>query len=104
MAAGTADSVLVIAAESTSTMVNPADSATAPIFGDGAGAVVLRRARPGQAATLGPAIWGSDGTLADAIAIPAGGVRKRAAANSAGASALDSPSREGRSVRPRRRS
>lgn len=85
IAAGTADSVLVIAAESTSTMVNPADSATAPIFGDGAGAVVLRRARPGQAATLGPTIWGSDGTLADAIAIPAGGARKRTAADSAGA-------------------
>ncbi|MCX4546376.1 beta-ketoacyl-ACP synthase 3 [Streptomyces sp. NBC_01565] len=85
IAAGTADSVLVIAAESTSTMVNPQDSATAPIFGDGAGAIVLRRARPGQEATLGPTIWGSDGTLADIIAIPAGGARQRAAADAAGA-------------------
>ncbi|MFI1172655.1 3-oxoacyl-ACP synthase III family protein [Streptomyces melanogenes] len=79
IATGTAASVLVIAAESTSTMVNPADSSTAPIFGDGAGAVVLRAARPGQASTLGPTVWGSDGTLADAIAIPAGGSRQRAA-------------------------
>lgn len=79
IATSTAASVLVIAAESTSTMVNPADSSTAPIFGDGAGAVVLRGARPGQASTLGPTVWGSDGTLADAIAIPAGGSRQRAA-------------------------
>ncbi|MFB7788204.1 beta-ketoacyl-ACP synthase 3 [Streptomyces vinaceus] len=85
IAAGTAGSVLVIAAESTSTMVNPADSATAPIFGDGAGAVVLRRARPGQEATLGPTIWGSDGTLADTISIPAGGARQRSAADTDGA-------------------
>ncbi|MFI1100663.1 3-oxoacyl-ACP synthase III family protein [Streptomyces melanogenes] len=84
IAAGTAASVLVIAAESTSTMVNPADSSTAPIFGDGAGAVVLRGARPGQVSTLGPTVWGSDGTLADAIAIPAGGSRQRAASSSGG--------------------
>ncbi|MFF3070227.1 beta-ketoacyl-ACP synthase 3 [Kitasatospora sp. NPDC057904] len=85
IAAETADTVLVIAAESTSTMVNPTDAATAPIFGDGSGAVVLRRARPGQEPTLGPTVWGSDGTLADAIAIPAGGARQRASRHPAGA-------------------
>ncbi|MEV4868009.1 beta-ketoacyl-ACP synthase 3 [Streptomyces syringium] len=75
-----ADSVLVIGAESSSTMMNPADSSTAPIFGDGAGAAVLRRAAPQQVPTFGPTVWGSDGTLADAIAIPAGGSRQRAPA------------------------
>ncbi|MFD9380821.1 beta-ketoacyl-ACP synthase 3 [Streptomyces sp. NPDC059999] len=83
IAGETADTILVIAAESTSTMVNPADSATAPIFGDGAGAVVLRRARPGEQPTFGPTRWGSDGTLADAIAIPAGGARQRASSHPA---------------------
>ncbi|WP_424893171.1 3-oxoacyl-ACP synthase III family protein [Streptomyces sp. XH2] len=77
IAAGTAGSVAVIGAESSSTMINPADPGTAPIFGDGAGAAVLRRARPGEPPTFGPTAWGSDGTLADAIAIPAGGSRRR---------------------------
>ncbi|MFD5420890.1 3-oxoacyl-ACP synthase III family protein [Streptomyces sp. NPDC127069] len=69
--------VLVIGAESASTMINPADPSTAPIFGDGAGAAVVRRAEPGEEGTFGPMVWGSDGTLADAIAIPAGGSRQR---------------------------
>lgn len=77
IAASTAATVLVIGADSSSTMVNPADSSTAPIFGDGAGAVVVRRALPGEPGALGPTAWGSDGTLADAIAIPAGGSRQR---------------------------
>ncbi|MEU1816988.1 beta-ketoacyl-ACP synthase 3 [Streptomyces roseifaciens] len=77
IAAATAGTVLVIGAESSSTMVDPRDSSTAPIFGDGAGAAVLRRAEAGEPPTFGPSVWGSDGTLADAIAIPAGGSRRR---------------------------
>jgi 3-oxoacyl-[acyl-carrier-protein] synthase-3 len=48
------------------------------IFGDGAGAVLLRAGEPGQAGALGPFDLGSDGDLADLIAIPAGGSRQRA--------------------------
>lgn len=88
IANGATGSVLVIGAESSSTMVNPADSSTAPIFGDGAGAAVLRRARPGEEPTFGPTVWGSDGTLADAIAIPAGGSRQRAASADLGGADL----------------
>ncbi|WP_153816197.1 ketoacyl-ACP synthase III [Streptomyces sp. SUK 48] len=75
--ATSARTVVVIGAESASTMINPADPSTAPIFGDGAGAAVVRRAEPGESSTFGPTVWGSDGTLADAIAIPAGGSRQR---------------------------
>ncbi|MDX6762076.1 MULTISPECIES: ketoacyl-ACP synthase III [Streptomyces] len=75
--ATSAGTVLVVGAESASTMVNPADPSTAPIFGDGAGAAVVRRAEQGEDSTFGPTAWGSDGTLADAIAIPAGGSRQR---------------------------
>ncbi|MFJ7592222.1 3-oxoacyl-ACP synthase III family protein [Streptomyces sp. NPDC097617] len=69
--------VLVIGAECASAMINPEDLNTAPLFGDGAGAAVLRGAGEGEAATFGASVWGSDGTLADIIAIPAGGSRRR---------------------------
>jgi 3-oxoacyl-[acyl-carrier-protein] synthase-3 len=77
IAAGLADSVLVIGAEAFTTIVDPSDRATASIFGDGAGAVVLRagdRSEPG--ALLGFDL-GSDGALADLIWVAAGGSRRR---------------------------
>ncbi|MDT0611075.1 beta-ketoacyl-ACP synthase III [Streptomyces lancefieldiae] len=73
--AGTAGSVLVIGAEKMSAVIDPADRQTAPIFGDGAGAVVLTAGRADEPGVLGPAAWGSDGEHADAIHIPAGGSR-----------------------------
>jgi 3-oxoacyl-[acyl-carrier-protein] synthase III len=76
---GTADTVLLIGAEAFTTLVNPEDRTTAPIFGDGAGAVVLRRGEPDEPGALGPFDLGSDGALADLLAIPAGGSRQRSA-------------------------
>ncbi|KUL39360.1 3-oxoacyl-ACP synthase [Streptomyces sp. NRRL F-4489] len=79
IASGVAESVLFIGAEAFTTMVNPADRGTAPIFGDGAGAVVLRRGTPDEPGAVGPFDLGSDGSLADLLAIPAGGARQRSA-------------------------
>ncbi|MDX3225146.1 beta-ketoacyl-ACP synthase III [Streptomyces sp. ME19-01-6] len=76
---GTADTVLLIGSEAFTTLVNQADRTTAPIFGDGAGAVVLRRGEPDEPGALGPFDLGSDGALADLLAIPAGGSRQRSA-------------------------
>ncbi|MFD3504189.1 beta-ketoacyl-ACP synthase III [Streptomyces sp. NPDC058676] len=73
--AGTAGTVLVIGAEKMSAVIDPADRSTAPIFGDGAGAVVLRAGHADEPGALGPAAWGSDGEHADAIYIPGGGSR-----------------------------
>ncbi|MQY10995.1 3-oxoacyl-[acyl-carrier-protein] synthase 3 [Streptomyces sp. RB5] len=76
IAAGQARRVLVIGAETYSTILDPADRTTGVIFGDGAGAVVLaaepETGRPG--ALLGVDL-GSDGALRDLIRIPAGGSR-----------------------------
>ncbi|MFJ5841759.1 beta-ketoacyl-ACP synthase III [Streptomyces shenzhenensis] len=72
-----ATAVLVIGAEAYSTVLDPQDRTTRPIFGDGAGAVVLRaghRSDPG--ALLGMDL-GSDGSGADLIQIMAGGSRQR---------------------------
>lgn len=61
---GTAKNVLVIGSEKLSDFTNPTDRATAFIFADGAGAVVV-----GQSAEqgIGPAAWGSDSDQRDAI-------------------------------------
>jgi 3-oxoacyl-[acyl-carrier-protein] synthase-3 len=46
--AGTSEMALVIGAETLSRMINPADYKTYPLFGDGAGAILLTRGGPNQ--------------------------------------------------------
>lgn len=75
-----AETVLLIGAEAFTTLVNPEDRVTRPIFGDGAGAVVLRRGSPEEPGAIGPFDLGSDGKLADLLAIPGGGSRQRSTA------------------------
>ena len=74
---GTAENVLLVGAEAFTTFVNPDDRTTRPIFGDGAGAVVLSKGGDAQLGTIGPIDLGSDGALADLLAINAGGSRQR---------------------------
>jgi len=62
--AGTSKKVLVIGAEKISDFTDPTDRATAFIFADGAGAVVIgESSEPG----IGPVEWGSDSENRDAI-------------------------------------
>ena len=61
---GTAKYVLVIGAEKLSDFTNPDDRATAFIFSDGAGAVVIG---PSDEPGIGPTAWGSDSDQRDAI-------------------------------------
>lgn len=77
IATDVAERVLVIGADTYSTIVNPTDQMTTAIFGDGAGAVVLRRGEADELGALGPFDLGSDGDLAELIWIPAGGSRQR---------------------------
>ena len=69
--AGTARSALVIGAEKLSTVTDRTDPATGPLFGDGAGAVVLLPG-PGPLSIRASAWW-ADGRLASALVRPAGG-------------------------------
>jgi 3-oxoacyl-[acyl-carrier-protein] synthase III len=62
--AGTARHVLLIGAEKLSDFTDPLDRATAFIFADGAGAVVIG---PSNDAGIGPTIWGSTAETRDAI-------------------------------------
>ncbi|MEV8335054.1 beta-ketoacyl-ACP synthase III [Streptomyces niveus] len=78
IAAGQAGRVLVIGAETYSTILNPSDRATSCIFGDGAGAVVLAGTESSdQAGDILGVDLGSDGSRKELIRIPAGGSRQR---------------------------
>ncbi|MGH8934315.1 MAG: beta-ketoacyl-ACP synthase III [Egibacteraceae bacterium] len=76
ISAGIADRVLCIGAEAISRYLNPDDRNTAVIFGDGAGALVLRAGERDEAGAVGPFDLGSDGEHGDLIAVPAGGSRR----------------------------
>ncbi len=78
--AGIAERVLCIGAEAISSFINPLDRNTAVIFGDGAGAVVLRAGDPDELGAVGPFDLGSDGERGDLIAVTAGGSRQPPAA------------------------
>jgi 3-oxoacyl-[acyl-carrier-protein] synthase III len=73
--AGIADSVLVIGAEVFTSILNPGDRTNRAIFGDGAGAVVVRAGSRDEAGAFGPFTLGSDGRGAELIMVPAGGSR-----------------------------
>lgn len=75
--AGHAETVLVIGAETYSSIVDPDDRAAQAIFGDGAGAVVLRAGSADEPGAVGRCVLGSDGDNFDLIQIPAGGSRQR---------------------------
>ncbi len=77
IAAGIAETVLVIGAEIMSRIVDPSDRGTAVLFGDGAGAVVLSAGEAGEPGAVGPFDLGSDGARADLLIVPAGGSRRR---------------------------
>ncbi|GAA4660378.1 beta-ketoacyl-ACP synthase III [Streptomyces chumphonensis] len=79
LATGAARRVLVIGADAYSTIVDPGDRTNAVIFGDGAGAVVLRSGSPEELGALGPFDLGSDGAGEDLITVRAGGSRQRSA-------------------------
>lgn len=71
IAAGHADTALVVAAEKMSAIVDWTDRTTCVLFGDGSGAAVLQRAQ-GKAGILS-SHHQSDGKLADILYRPAGG-------------------------------
>ncbi len=68
---GSAETVLVIGAEKMSAIVDWKDRATCVLFGDAAGATVLRRASRGRG--ILSAFLRSDGTLAELLYRPSGG-------------------------------
>jgi 3-oxoacyl-[acyl-carrier-protein] synthase-3 len=74
MAAGSAETALVVGVEKLSAITDWKDRATCVLFGDGAGAAVLKRSR--QHKGILAAFLRSDGTLGDLLCRPAGGASR----------------------------
>jgi 3-oxoacyl-[acyl-carrier-protein] synthase-3 len=66
--AGAAHYALVVGAEKLSDVIDPTDRSISFLLGDGAGAVVIG---PSDTPAIGPSVWGSDGSKADAVAMNA---------------------------------
>ncbi|HUG85625.1 MAG TPA: beta-ketoacyl-ACP synthase III [Euzebya sp.] len=75
LAAGTARRILVIGTETMSHVLHPDDRNTRVIFGDGAGAMVVRAGDPDEPGAFGPFDLGADGGASDLIRIDASGGR-----------------------------
>jgi 3-oxoacyl-[acyl-carrier-protein] synthase III len=73
VASGVSDLALIIGADCNSRIMNPRDITTYPLFGDGAGAVLLARGRPDQG--LLSYSMGADGSGGDLLSRPACGSR-----------------------------
>jgi 3-oxoacyl-[acyl-carrier-protein] synthase-3 len=69
---GAFQNALIIGAEKLSTVTNWQDRTTCVLFGDGAGAAVLRRSQPGEGAIVATEM-GTDGNLTHLLEIPGGG-------------------------------
>ena len=75
IAGGIAGRVLVIGAEVITPFMDPQDRGTVVIFGDGAGALVVRAGEPDELGAIGPFDLGSDGEHSILISVAAGGSR-----------------------------
>jgi 3-oxoacyl-[acyl-carrier-protein] synthase III len=75
IAAGNAEIALVVSTEKMSGIVDWGDRATCVLFGDGAGAAVLKRRENGAQRGVLSSFIRSDGTLAELLWRPAGGVK-----------------------------
>ena len=73
IASGAIQTALVIGAEKMSTFIDWNDRSTCILFGDGAGAAVLRAGGAGRGVM--ESVMGSDGSLADLLWTPGGGSR-----------------------------
>jgi 3-oxoacyl-[acyl-carrier-protein] synthase-3 len=73
ISSGAYKTILVIGAEKLSSIVNWQDRNTCVLFGDGAGAVILRH-RPGARGLLSFDL-GADGAQTEILSVPAGGTR-----------------------------
>src|SRR3954451_797977 len=70
---GASDLALIVGGDANSRILNPNDIKTSPLFGDGAGAVLLARGRPDQGLLMYS--MGADGSGGDLLSRPACGSR-----------------------------
>lgn len=72
---GQAETVLLLTSDTYSRVIHPLDRSVRTIFGDGAAASLIR-AVDADRPPVGPFVYGTDGSGAEHIMLPAGGVRE----------------------------
>jgi 3-oxoacyl-[acyl-carrier-protein] synthase-3 len=72
---GAARNVLLITSETYSKYINCGDRASRPLFGDGASATLISAVPKLDEVPIGPFVFGTDGSGADLLIVPAGGLR-----------------------------
>ena len=72
---GVAKKVLFLTSETYSKYINADDRASRPLFGDGAAATLIAAAKSAKEEPIGPFVFGTDGSGADLLIVPAGGHR-----------------------------
>jgi 3-oxoacyl-[acyl-carrier-protein] synthase-3 len=82
---GTYNTVLIIGAEKLSTIIDWQDRSTCVLFGDGAGAAILRSRGEEAGHGILTTCMGADGSQADILMMPAGGARYPASKESVSA-------------------
>jgi 3-oxoacyl-[acyl-carrier-protein] synthase-3 len=80
IASGQASNLLLLTAETYSKFLHPGDRSCRTIFGDAAAATLLRA---GEARSLGPFVYGTNGKGAPNLIVPTGGMRAPRTAESA---------------------
>lgn len=75
IASGAARNVLLVTADTYSKYMHPKDKSVRTLFGDGATASLIRAADEGEGSSIGPFVFGSDGSGAEHLIVEAGGFR-----------------------------
>jgi 3-oxoacyl-[acyl-carrier-protein] synthase-3 len=75
IASGAARSVVLLTADTYSKFIHPQDKSVRTLFGDGAAATLIRAGAPGDTATIGPFVFGTDGSGAGDLIVEAGAAR-----------------------------
>ncbi len=71
-----ADNVLLITAETYSKFIHPGDKSVRTLFGDASAATLIQEASS-EGGRLGPFVYGTDGSGAENLIVPTGGMRRR---------------------------
>jgi 3-oxoacyl-[acyl-carrier-protein] synthase-3 len=80
---GAAKKVLFLTSETYSKYINVNDRASRPLFGDGAAATLVSAAKSTKEEPIGPFVFGTDGSGADLLIVPAGAHRSPSSAETA---------------------
>lgn len=73
VSSGAAETILVVGSEKMSSIIDWTDRSTCVLFGDGAGAAIVRKTEPNSKKGILSAFMRSDGTLANLLYRPEGG-------------------------------